>query len=291
MISKAILIKIREILQKIWNILSNILNRQFLTKIYILYARILNINRKYPPNIWYYGGPEIFKKIGHEIVNFLLNYGGLKKTDKVLEIGCGVGRNAFPLINYLVNGKYDGFDIDKENIAWLRANISLNNSNFRFHHSDIYNNCYNPKGKILSKDYKLPFDNKNFDFIFLISVFTHMLPNDIDNYLSEISRMLRKNKRCLISFFLINEKSKKALKKDSSFLKFEYVSDYYTINTSQPEIAIAYDEDFIRNLFKKYELEIIEPIYYGDWSKNKILSHEYHLIELSFQDIVIAKKK
>jgi len=48
-------------------------------------------------------------------------YGGITRTSAVLEIGCGQGRIAFP-VRYLLSadGPYDGFDIDREKIAFLQ---------------------------------------------------------------------------------------------------------------------------------------------------------------------------
>jgi len=58
---------------------------------------------------------------------------------------------------------------------------------------------------------------------------------------------------------------------------------YTTVNKTDPERAIAYDENVIRNFYKKYNLELIEPIHYGRWSSRED--------GLSAQDIIISVKK
>jgi hypothetical protein len=56
---------------------------------------------------------------------------------------------------------------------------------------------------------------------------------------------------------------------------------YYATNRDIPEAAIAYDEKYVRDLFRKYG-EIIGPVHYGSWCGRE----EY----LDFQDIVVAEK-
>jgi ubiquinone/menaquinone biosynthesis C-methylase UbiE len=49
--------------------------------------------------------------------------------------------------------------------------------------------------------YPFPFADSSFDFVYLVSVFTHMLPADMEHYLSEISRVLKPAAKCAVSFF------------------------------------------------------------------------------------------
>lgn len=83
----------------------------------------------------------------------------------------------------------------------VSKNITPKYPNFNFQLADIYNKMYNPQGKYKASDYKFPYANETFDFVFLTSVFTHLLPQDMERYLSEIARVLKKNGRCFITFF------------------------------------------------------------------------------------------
>ena len=110
-----------------------------------------------------------------------------------------------------------------------------------------------------------------------------MLPHDIENYISEIARVLRKDGRCLITFFLLNKETLKHIETKKSTLDLKFVSDdYRTIDKDTSEAAIAYEEQFIRGLYGKYGLNIKEPVYYGSWSGRK----EF----LSYQDIIIVTR-
>ena len=59
---------------------------------------------------------------------------------------------------------------------------------FRFHRADVASEAYNPEGAAPSSTYRFPFRDWSFDFIFLSSVFTHMLPDAVEHYLHEIAR-------------------------------------------------------------------------------------------------------
>lgn len=237
-----------------------------------------------PPKRLTFNVGTSFKKAGTKLIQHLIEPGGMKQSDRVLDVGCGIGRVAVPLTKYLnEQGSYEGFDIVAKSIDWCRKNITQKYPNFHFQVADIYNKQYNPKGKYISSRYRFPYDDKSFDFVFLTSVFTHMLPQDVDNYLSEISRVLKTDKKCLLTFFLINEESLKATEDRKSVPIFEFKSEgFRTISEATPERAIAYDEELVLKLCKKHKLDVVEPIHYGLWCGRKSF--------LSYQDIIIVRR-
>jgi ubiquinone/menaquinone biosynthesis C-methylase UbiE len=230
-------------------------------------------------------GDGDFKAVGLEFKRIFVNYAGLKPDDHVLDVGCGIGRIAAPLTDYLSeNGAYQGFDIVKSGVDWCRKNITARYPNFQFFHSDVRNKNYNPRGVVSAADYKFPFENETFDFVFLTSVFTHMFPADMENYLSEISRVLKVGGRCLITFFLLNDESNFCISLKMGTQSFVHdAGGCYTTTVENPEAAIAFSESTIRESFARRRLSINEPIRYGSWCGRD----NY----LSYQDIVIAKKR
>src|SRR5205807_8842570 len=104
----------------------------------------------------------------------------------MLDVGSGTGRMARPLTRYLKGGSYEGIDIVARSVQWCQRTYASRYPNFRFHFADIYNKVYNPDGKHKASEYRLPFETSSFDFFFLTSVFTHMLPQDMEHYLSEV---------------------------------------------------------------------------------------------------------
>ncbi len=222
---------------------------------------------------------------GEEFFGYFRNLCALQPYHKLLDVGCGYGQLAGPLSRYIdFNGRYEGFDIVLGMIEWCTKNISPKYPNFRFRFANVFNKHYNPNGKTKASDYKFPYNDCAFDFVFLKSVFTHMLPEDMGHYLSEISRVLKKDGRCMISYFLLNTESLRLIDAGASSLNFgQVLSNCHVNDPDNPEFAVAYHEEYVRTLFNKVGLAIHEPVYYGSWPRR----NEY----LSYQDIIIASRK
>lgn len=238
-----------------------------------------------PPHLKNYVGDGDFKKIGKDFLQHFIQLGKLKPYEKVLDVGCGIGRMAIPLTQYLdTRGSYEGFDVVKGAIDWCSNNISRVYPGFKFKHIDVYNKHYNINAAIKPAKLTFPYGDETFDFVFLTSVFTHMLPEDVGKYISEIYRVLKKSGRCFVTFFLLNQEALKNIDKGASAINFKRVTDVYSAaNLSVPEAAIAYNEKFVKNLFQKFKLKILGNIYYGAWSGRK---NGY-----DFQDIVVVRKE
>jgi SAM-dependent methyltransferase len=235
-----------------------------------------------PPRSLISVGDGNFDRIGQEYLGHFIKIGGLRPRDRVLEIGCGIGRMAIPLTTYLSEtGSYDGFDITRSEIKWCKKNITPRFANFNFQHIDVHNDQTNPKGKFRAHSYRFPLASGHYDFVFLTSVFTHMLIGDIENYLNEISRVLRTGGRSLASYFLLNPEALSLLKKKGSRFKHPY-GPSLVIDPKLPEASIAHEEKTIRALYGKFGLHILEPIRYGSWSGRG----EF----LSSQDIIVVEK-
>jgi ubiquinone/menaquinone biosynthesis C-methylase UbiE len=226
-------------------------------------------------------GSGDFVAVGEEFFNYFINFELIHPESKILEIGCGMGRMALPLTKYLnAKGHYLGMDIVKEGIDWCNHKIAPNDHRFEFLHQSIYNKLYNPSAKVQTTDYKFPIENNSIDFVFLTSVFTHLLPQDVEHYLEEIKRVLKNDQNLFATFFILNEEVE--VYKKSSKISFKHKKNGYALmNENIPEANIAYDENYLHNLYKKNGLEITK-IYYGSWCGRSQYT--------SFQDIIIAKK-
>jgi len=238
-----------------------------------------------PKRKLFVGGQEDFKSIGEEFLRYFRELGGLKPNERVLDVGCGIGRMAVPLTTYLdERGSYEGFDIVADGIDWCRKKITPKYPNFHFQLADVFNKKYNPNGKYPASEYHFPYENESFDFSFLTSVFTHMLPQDMEHYLYETARALKRNGRCLITFFLLNRESLGHMHCGRSIYDFKHEGrEFRTIDETTPESAVAYDEKFIRGVYGEFGLAIAEPIHFGSWcGRGKYLS---------FQDVILAVKK
>lgn len=241
-------------------------------------------NALIPPKRYDYINIGSNNEINKEFFNYFLEKGGLKESDKVLEIGSGFGRMAIPLTEFLSKeGHYNGLELIKDGVNWCKSNFTKRFPNFEFQRIDVFNDRYNPLGKQLASTYKFPFEDDSFDFIYLTSVFTHMYSDEIKNYIKEISRVLKKGGKCLITYYILNETSLNNIKESKGTYNFKFeIDDYRVEDMFNPLYQIAFKESFIRDWYSRFNLVIQEPIYYGSWSGRQ----DY----LSFQDIIIGKK-
>jgi SAM-dependent methyltransferase len=220
----------------------------------------------------------------NEFLGYLVDLCELQPADAVLDVGCGSGRTALPLTGYLNRqGRYAGFDIAKEAIAWCTENISRSFPNFDFTVADVQRKRYNPTGKHKPSEFRFPYRDGSFDVVLSASEFTRMLPADVKHYMSEIVRVLKPGGRSLITFFLLNEESSVLGEEGMGHIKFEHeVQGARTADIENPEAAIAYPEAFVRDLYRECGLELREPLRYGNWCGRPG--------GMSGQDVVIAVK-
>ena len=225
-----------------------------------------------------------FVAIGRNHLDYFVKELGLKPTDSVLEIGSGNGRIASSLTGYLDKGSYVGVDIMKSFVKWCQKAYQ-DYDRFTFEHINVFNKFYNRFTFRRARNFKFPFADNKFDFIYLTSVFTHMHSEDVDNYLSEINRMLKPGGVVLITYFLINEETTKLVEEGESTRKFrKYTENAYTDNPKNPESAIAYDVSFIESLYSKHKLKI-SSVSLGKWRSPKMYKSSNHN-----QDRIVAVK-
>lgn len=249
-------------------------------------ARVINDKKDFPPLYLrrYVGDLRSFEISGAEFMVYLRLICKLQPQERVLDIGCGCGLMALFLLDYLDSqASYVGMDIHKPSIEWCQRNISRRHPQFTFRHIDVKNQTYNPGGQYAAEDYSFPLENHTFDLIFLKSVFTHMRPPEVDNYLKEISRLLSNNGRCLATFFLLNEKQEELAKRGLNKLHFKFGNKTWRyVYKNSPETAIAYREDYIMQSLRKHGLVLLEPVIYGSWSDRED--------GLSYQDMLFIGK-
>jgi SAM-dependent methyltransferase len=238
-----------------------------------------------PPKGIIFTGSGDYTEIGNQFLRHFIELGNLQSNHSVLDVGCGIGRMAVPLTSYLSeHGSYQGFDIVPSGINWCKKAITSRHPNFNFQLADIRNDTYNPGGQHEAPDYRFPYPDNHFDFTLLTSIFTHMLPPDLENYLSEIARTLKPGGRCIITYCLVSTDSLPRIQAGETQPAFTHdLGDYWTSDPDHPEAAIAYQESYIRSQYEKSGLKILDPIHYGSWSGRDDF--------LDYQDIAVAVRE
>jgi len=116
---------------------------------------------------------------------------GVTSDSSVLDVGSGQGRLAIGFLRKMPGVQYLGLDVDARSIAWCQRHIARYHANFRFERIDAQNARYNPGGKPITDEFRLPCRDGEFQAAFLYSVFTHMMTEDVATYLRSIRRALK----------------------------------------------------------------------------------------------------
>jgi SAM-dependent methyltransferase len=225
-----------------------------------------------------FGWPGSSPHLGRLLVDSALIDGArLQPDERVLDIGCGPGRNAVYLTGYLTEGSYEGFDVQAEAIEWARRQITPRHPSFRFTVLDLHNRSYNAAGGESASDVAFPYEEASFDVVFATSVYTHMVPFEVQHYLAESARVLRPGGRLASTFFLIDEERSRRLEAGiprpltGTVLRMEHeFTDergygYRSSHGSNPERMLALLEDDVLAMHERAGLEMVE-LRHGYWA-------------------------
>jgi len=124
---------------------------------------------------------EQFDAFGVLERELLIQY-GLESTDYVIDVGCGSGRLAKPLSEYLT-GRYLGTDIVPDLVGYARKLVPR--ADWRFEVADGLH---------------IPEQDGNVDLVRFFSVFTHLLHEHSFVYLCDAKRVLRPGGKIIFSF-------------------------------------------------------------------------------------------
>jgi SAM-dependent methyltransferase len=235
----------------------------------------------------YVGGGD-FRATGEEFLGHFRELGDLRPEDRVLEMGCGIGRMARVLAGVLrPPGSYDGFDIVTSGIAWCQEHYLGTAAPFRFVHADLRNTAYNPAGALAAEAYRFPYGDGAFDLVIATSLFTHLLPVAAEHYLAEAARVLAPGGRLLSTWLLVSagRPAPAAFAPltavDPAVAPLTAVDPAVAVaDPAVPEAAVAYDEAWLTERLAALGLSR-HALAHGTWSG---------LEGRSLQDIVVAHR-
>lgn len=182
---------------------------------------------------------------------------------EVFDFGCGCGRVARMLMQQqTAPQKYLGIDINKRMIDWCKRTITPFNSNYQFAHHDVHNLLLGSKNSNRIFD-TFPAPDNSFTLFIAISVFTHVLPEQTEFYLSEASRILKPGGLAMTSWFLFNKRD---------FPMMQAAQNALYINANDPTNAVIYDEEYVRDIASDRQLEIVDLR--GNYQRELILKKQ-----------------
>lgn len=232
-----------------------------------------------PENIFV--GDGDYRAIGAEFLGHFVRTGGLKPTDRVLDIGCGIGRMAVPLTQYLdaETARYEGIDPVGEGIMWCVQNITPTYPNFHFCQVDIAHALYNPGGQLAGEKIALPFPEANFDFAAMVSVATHLPPKEVAAYAREVVRLLVPGGRLFVTAFLVEPADLERPNARPRFTRGEEPGTWYG-DPSAPLAAIGFDTAVFESAIETAGLRI-QRVELGHWRGTE---------SKHYQDMIVAVK-
>lgn len=216
------------------------------------------------------------------------------KEIDLLDAGCGTGLIGIAAEPYVgKSGSYLGLDVIQKDIIFCRQNFN-DLKNYNFKHIDVANPTY---AKNQSQEFKLwPVESESKDLVTALSVWTHLKEEDAVFYFKEISRVLRKNGKAMISFFILDDSYEKSLPlrskqkgryHNSLQSKWIFENSAYGSNmwftpkwVKFPEDAIGVNEEGLDLLLRESGLNL-KHYYKGNWKEQN---------GVYFQDILIFEK-
>lgn len=233
-------------------------------------------------------GVEHFEAVAALHMNMLAERAPVAPEHTVLELGCGIGRDAIPLARILSDeGRYIGIDIDRESIEWCSANITPEHANFRFHYFDVFNESYNKRGTISTSDIRLPAEDGSVDRVIAQSVFTHLVEPDAMHYFRELRRVLAPDGLVVATFFIATPSEIESSRANSiPAFRFHHArgDGFYVNNERQPEDSVAVTQEKLVRMLEQVELKLARPIEFGYWHESRS-----HTVEFG-QDIAVLSR-
>lgn len=229
------------------------------------------------------GGADTWAGIAENHMRMYATYAPIEPGHDVLEVGCGVGRDAIPLSRLLSTGTYTGVDIMADCIAWCRDNIGARNPNFSFVESDIHSPDYNPAGTLKTTEFELPAADSSVDRIILQSVFTHLLEDEITHYLRQFRRVLRPGGLVCATCFLIDPETLAIAYEHDARYKFAHAhADGVRVqDPSNPRRTVGIEARALDRMLVNAGMALVGEVRRGYWSGRPSIGH--------FQDYLVLE--
>ncbi|WP_440958870.1 class I SAM-dependent methyltransferase [Oceanicaulis sp. LC35] len=259
----------RPVVNGVWNLASDVKD---------LPLRLRSPGVPRPWRVWHNVGGGDFHLIGQQYFDWFRSSARLQPDAHVLDMGCGAGRLAFPLADYLdAQGAYTGFDLSERALGFARRH-ARGAAHFNFIRADVQSREYGGAGAKAAA-YRFPADDESMDAALAISLFSHLLPEDAAAYLKEAGRVLKPGGRLCLTGFLVEP----GMTLDAAVLPLKPFRDgAWAADPREPERAIGYERAAFEGWLRDAGLQLAEPVASGHWS-TAVRAGE-------FQDRIVAEK-
>ena len=238
-----------------------------------------------PPKGMVFTGSGDFINQGQHHLDLLRKYSDLKPECDILDVGSGMGRTAVALTEYLnESGSYQGIDVVERAVAWCSRHITERFPNFRFRHISVANDLYN-KDTLSAASYIFPFKDQQFDLVSLFSVFTHMQPEELENYLSQIWRVLRSGGKCIFTVFSYDDDIESIIASRNEFSFPIKKQNHRLMHAGIKSANVAFDLSWLLATAESIGFDVVHfnrGFWYDNANKNSTDD---------FQDLLILAKK
>jgi SAM-dependent methyltransferase len=165
-------------------------------------------------------------------------------SSDLVELGCGCGRVARVLKDPWFEGTYVGVDIDNEMLEYCRHNFPPGRFEFILspHESTTYSSNDFHNTSATAFDLVIAEPNSK-DFVYSLSLYSHLLEAEVIDYLRETYRILRADGIMYMTFFCIEH-----VELGGRWTFQHRRGNAYIESARYPEAAVAYHEAFMTEL-------------------------------------------
>ena len=227
------------------------------------------------------GGGD-YARAGKDLLEQLRLHAGLTPACDVLDIGCGTGRLAQPLVDFLnETARYTGFDASGRAIALCRSRFARLSPRFSFVEADVKNTEYRAAGHAREDEYRFPAADQTVDVATAFSVFSHMAAPSIRRYLEEGRRVLRPGGRFAFTAYALTPERTAAIARGEGLHRFKPWRDgAMVVDARSPERAIAHPLEALEDAIASAGLELETGVLWGGWLGSPAYA--------GFQDLFVA---
>ena len=197
----------------------------------------------------------MWEEIGRLQYDFMTGK-GLLSHHRMLDIGCGTLRGGRHFIRYLDHGNYTGIDISPEILK--AADRLVDDEGLRVKKPTLLLNE--------NKDLKFgQFEDKTFDYLLAQSVFTHLMPEHIEECFENVGKVMHQESSFFFTFNLSSDLARTGLK------SFSYPYSFFSKLADKHGLVIEDCQNDYPHPRRRFSVrDIIDPALY----------QEHHMVRL-----------